>query len=65
MSKILLILLVFFMAAVLAVLVIGLISMVRGGDFDKKNSNRLMQLRVFLQAVALVLLGIIFFFAKN
>jgi hypothetical protein len=43
------------MVAVLAVLVLGLISMVKGGAFNQKYGNRLMRWRVGLQAVALVL----------
>lgn len=45
------------MVAVAAVLVTGIISMARGKDARK--SNKLMQLRVLLQAVALVLLFIL------
>jgi hypothetical protein len=45
--------------AVLAVSVtlgFGLYSLYRGGDYARSNSNRLMRLRVALQAVAVVLL---------
>jgi uncharacterized membrane protein len=45
--------------AVLAVSItlgFGLYSLYRGGDFARSNSNRLMRLRVGLQAVAVVLL---------
>jgi len=51
------------LAAVLAVLVIGVASMLRGGEFNRKYANRLMQLRVLLQfgviliIVVLLLLG--------
>lgn len=41
------------MAAVLAVLIMGVFSMARGGEFNKKYGNQLMRLRVILQAVAL------------
>ena len=41
------------MVAVFAVLVIGLISMIKGGEFNEKYGNRLMRLRVILQGVAL------------
>lgn len=34
--------------------------MARGGEFNKKYSNKLMQLRVILQAVALILFAIAF-----
>jgi Hypoxia induced protein conserved region len=46
------------MVAVLAVLVLGLFSMVKGGEFNRKYGNRLMRWRVGLQAVALVLFAI-------
>jgi hypothetical protein len=41
------------MLAVLAVLMIGIFSMARGGAFNKKYANRLMQARVYLQGAAL------------
>ncbi len=44
------------MLAVVAVLFTGIVSMVRGGEFNAKWSNKLMRWRVALQAVALVLL---------
>lgn len=53
------------MAAVLAVLVMGLFSMVKGGDFNRKYGNRLMRWRVGLQAVALVLFAIALVFGRN
>jgi hypothetical protein len=46
------------MAAVLAVLVMGLVSMVKGGEFNRKYGNRLMRWRVGLQAIAIVLFAI-------
>jgi len=45
--------------AILAVTVtlgFGIYSLYRGGDFARTNSNKLMRLRVGLQAVAIVLL---------
>lgn len=44
--------------SVLLVLFLGLFAMAKGGEFNKKYSNKLMQLRVILQAVALVLFAI-------
>lgn len=44
--------------SVLAVLVIGIISMVKGGEFNKKYGNRLMRARVILQGVALAMLAL-------
>lgn len=43
------------MLAVLATLGLGLFSMVKGGEFNKKHGNKLMRWRVGLQAVALIL----------
>jgi nitrogen fixation-related uncharacterized protein len=46
------------MLAVLISLFTGLYGMVRGGDFNKKYGNALMQARVFLQGVALALFAL-------
>jgi nitrogen fixation-related uncharacterized protein len=42
--------------AVAIALGFGIYSLYRGGDFARSNSNKLMRLRVALQAVAIVLL---------
>ena len=42
--------------SVLLVLFIGIISMLRGGDFNKRWSNKLMRARVMLQGLAIVLI---------
>ena len=44
------------MAAVAVVLGLGIYSLFRGGEFNTKWSNKLMRLRVLLQAIALILL---------
>lgn len=41
------------MIAVALTLIIGLVSMVKGGEFNDKYGNKLMRLRVILQGVAL------------
>lgn len=41
--------------AVLATLFTGLISMSKGGEFNKRYGNKLMRLRVILQAVTIAL----------
>ena len=51
------------MAAVLIVLVRGLINMMRGGS--GVTSNKLMQARVLLQAVALVLILLAVYFTRK
>ncbi len=43
------------MVATLGVLLFGLFSMARGGDFNRRNSNRLMRWRVVLQGAAILL----------
>ncbi len=48
------------MAAVLAVLMVGVWSFVKGGPFYQRYGNRLMQARVGLQLVAALLLGLMF-----
>jgi hypothetical protein len=42
--------------SVIAVLVLGILSMLKGGDLNKKYGNKLMMARVGLQAVAILLL---------
>ena len=46
------------MISVLAVLVVGIISMIKGGAFNEKYGNRLMRARVMLQGAALALLAL-------
>ncbi|MCK6418196.1 MAG: twin transmembrane helix small protein [Alphaproteobacteria bacterium] len=43
------------MLAVLGVLVLGLLSMAKGGELSRRYGNRLMQARVMLQGLALLL----------
>ena len=43
-------------AAVTITLGFGVYTLYRGGDFARSNSNKLMRLRVILQAVAVLLL---------
>ena len=43
-------------AAVTVTLGFGLYSLFRGGDYARTNSNKLMRLRVGLQALAVILL---------
>ncbi|HAH10037.1 MAG TPA: twin transmembrane helix small protein [Alphaproteobacteria bacterium] len=43
-------------AAVAVVLMIGLYSLLRGGDFARSYSNKLMRLRVVLQFAAIVVI---------
>jgi hypothetical protein len=43
------------MLATLGVLVLGVFGMARGGEFNRRNSNRLMRMRVILQGTAIAL----------
>ena len=43
------------LAAVVIVLLTGVVGMARGGDFNAKYGNKLMRLRVILQGLAVVL----------
>ncbi len=45
------------LAAVALVLFIGIFGMMRGGNFNRKYGNRLMQLRVGLQFLAIILIA--------
>jgi hypothetical protein len=41
---------------VLVILMIGVISFSKGGEFNRKYSNRLMRYRIYAQAVAVVMI---------
>lgn len=49
-----------FMIATLLVLVIGIIFMAIGGKLDKKYANKLMSMRVLLQAISIACLGLMY-----
>jgi hypothetical protein len=51
------------LAGVLAVLGAGLVTIVRGGN--PQRSNKLMQARVIMQAIALVVLGLLMMMASR
>ena len=53
------------MGLTLLVLFIGLFAMVRGGEFNRKYSNRLMRLRVLFQAIAIAIFAVVIYFAKH
>lgn len=40
------------------VLLVGVAGFARGGEFNRKNGNKLMRLRILFQAVAIVLICI-------
>tara|TARA_B110001452_G_C14997538_1_gene348765 strand:- start:57 stop:260 length:204 start_codon:yes stop_codon:yes gene_type:complete len=47
------------------VLILGIGTLFRGGDASKKHSNKLMQLRVLLQFIAIIFLIVFAYFFKN
>ena len=51
--------------AVLAVLFTGIVSMFRGGEFNRKYGNKLMRWRVALQALAVLLIVVFVFFVRS
>lgn len=56
MSSILPILIGIVLAAIVVVLIVGIVAMSRGGAFNAKWGNKLMRYRVGLQATAIVLM---------
>ena len=53
------------LGAVAIVLVMGIFTLFKGGNTSKKYSNKLMQLRVLLQFIAVIVLVIMAYFFKN
>jgi hypothetical protein len=50
--------------AVVAVLMVGILGFARGGEFNKKYANKIMQLRLLLQFIAIVLIVAFVYFAR-
>jgi len=53
------------LGAVATVLILGLYTLFKGGETSKKYSNKLMQLRVLLQFIAIIVLVLLAYFFKN
>ena len=51
--------------AVGVVLILGIGTLFKGGNTSKKYSNKLMQLRVLLQFIAVIILVLMAYFFKN
>ena len=51
--------------AVLGVLLFGVGSFARGGEFNRKYANKIMRLRLLAQAIAVVLILIAVFFLRQ
>ena len=54
-----------FLIVVAVVLILGIGTLFKGGETSKKYSNKLMQLRVLLQFIAIILLVVFAYFFKN
>ena len=59
-TKIAPILIIIGLVLVFVVLVIGLVSMLLKGDFNKKYSNKLMRLRVITQGIIILIFALVF-----
>tara|TARA_B100000767_G_scaffold164336_1_gene154050 strand:- start:529 stop:729 length:201 start_codon:yes stop_codon:yes gene_type:complete len=53
------------LGVVAIVLLLGLYTLFKGGETSKKYSNKLMQLRVLLQFIAIIVLVLLAYFFKN
>ncbi len=53
------------LVAVVAVLLAGVFAMARGGEFNKKYGNKLMRARVVLQALAVLIIAVVWLVTKD
>ena len=53
------------LGSVAIVLILGIYTLFKGGDTSQKYSNKLMQLRVLLQFIAVIVLVLMAYFFKN
>ena len=53
------------LGGVAVVLIMGIYTLFKGGNTSKKYSNKLMQLRVLLQFIAIIVLVLMAYFFKN
>ena len=58
-SKVIPIMIIVGLILTFIVLIIGLISMLSKGDFNKKYSNKLMRLRVLIQGIIILIFSIV------
>lgn len=52
-------------AATALVLLFGILTMAKGGEFNRKHSNRLMRWRIAMQAIAVLLIMISFWLGDS
>ncbi len=65
MNDVLTVLVVVALAATLAVLLAGVVTMAKGGAFDRKWGNKLMRARIAMQALAVMLMFALFLLNRN
>ena len=53
------------LGSVAVVLIMGIYTLFKGGNTSKKYSNKLMQLRVLLQFIAVIVLVLLAYFFKD
>jgi len=53
------------LAATVVVVLIGIVTMAKGGDFNRKYGNKLMRLRLVMQAVVVILILAGFWFEAS
>lgn len=58
-------LIIFTCLAVMIVLMVGIGGFSQGGNFNKKYANKIMRLRIILQAIAVILIIIFVYFRKG
>jgi hypothetical protein len=56
---------IIFLIIVAVVLILGIGTLFKGGETSKKHSNKLMQLRVLFQFIAIIVLVSFAYFFKN
>ncbi len=65
MNTTLTVLIVIALGATLLVLAVGVVSMFRGGEFNRKYSNKLMRTRIAFQGATILLLLVGFLFLRG
>lgn len=53
------------LVSIAAVMGLGIFSMAKGGEFNEKYGNKLMQARVMLQGLAIAMLALAYFSSQN
>ncbi len=59
MSGLFFVLVILAMLGTLGALIVGIVGMAQGGEFNRRNANKLMRTRVVLQAVALAFFAVL------